>query len=103
MTKTVHGKGYDIETATEIASWNNGYAYDDLNYVFETLYKTKYNVYFLYAEGGALSKYSEQCGNERCGGKDIIPLSTEDAVSWLSEHDLIEVAEIEFPEMIEND
>ncbi|MBQ6343937.1 MAG: hypothetical protein IJI41_12490 [Anaerolineaceae bacterium] len=43
--------------------------------------------FFLYGEGGPLSKYQKQVGmNEWSGGEVIIPMTIEDARDWAEEH-----------------
>lgn len=83
MKKIIKGRKYDTETAKELATWSNGYGVSDFKYCIETLYIKKTGEYFLYGEGGAMSKYSESCGqNCWCGGEKIIPLTVDKAKSW---------------------
>ncbi|MDY6279763.1 MAG: hypothetical protein SPL63_06550, partial [Roseburia faecis] len=47
------------------------------------LYQKKTGEYFLYGEGGPMTKYAESIGqNEWSGGEEIIPLSVESARQW---------------------
>lgn len=83
MRKIINGKMYDTNTAKVIGTWSN-YKYGDFNYCEETLYKKKTGEYFLYGEGGALSKYAKSCGNnDTCGGSEFIPLSKNEAKKWM--------------------
>ena len=87
MKKVIEGKLYNTETAEELASWHNGCSYSDFNYCKEDLYRTKKGNYFLHGEGGAMTRYSESCGNNsRCEGEDIIPLTESEAKEWAEGH-----------------
>ena len=83
MKKIINGKNYDTETATEIATQTNGVSYSDFRYVIEILYQKKTGEYFLYGEGGPLTKYAESAGdNSWRGGKVITPFSEKEAKIW---------------------
>ena len=84
MKKIINRKMYDTETAKEIKTWENGYYPRDYHYYYETLYCKHTGEFFLYGEGGPLSKYAERCGNYRTGGECITPYSTEDAMDWVA-------------------
>jgi hypothetical protein len=102
MKKTINGKTYNTETAEEITYTSSHLYTNDFGYWSETLHKTKKGNYFLYGSGGAMSKYSEPCGNNgRCGGSDIIPLTMDEALEWCEEHDEQEAIEREFSLMVE--
>ena len=75
MKKVISGRRYDTDTAKKVgeASYSNC---SDFHYWSEELYRKKTGEYFLFGEGGALSKYQQEVGqNEWTGGKEIIPLS----------------------------
>jgi len=102
MKKLISGKLYNTETADVIGSWDNGIYGNDFRSCEETLYKTKKGAYFLHGEGGAMSKYSEPCGNNSVsGGSDISAMTAEEAFEWLQEKDLADEAEKEFPDKVE--
>jgi len=87
MKKVIDKKLYDTETADKIAAWDNGHGTTDGHYISEDLYRTKKGNWFLHGEGGGLSSYAESCGqNETCGGESIVPLTSEEALEWLSGH-----------------
>lgn len=86
MKKIIDGKLYNTETAKKIATWSNTYGHGDFKYCEETLFKKKTGEYFLYGEGGALSKYARSCGNNSCGGNEFIPLSENEAKEWMEIH-----------------
>lgn len=87
MKQIINGKMYNTETATEVASWWNGYSRRDFKFCEETLYLKRTGEFFLYGEGGAMSKYSESCG-QNCwvGGSQIIPLTIDKAKQWAEKH-----------------
>ena len=82
MKKIINGKRYDTNTATLIGSTGHGYP-GDLDYWTEELYRKKTGEFFLYGEGGPMSKYSRKIrNNEWSGGEKITPLSPRDAQEW---------------------
>jgi hypothetical protein len=101
MKTTINHLTYNTETAEEIASDSHGYS-SDFNHWEETLYKTKNGNYFLHGKGGAMSRYSEACGNNSyCGGSEIIPMTEEEALAWCEEHDCQDAIEEHFKHMIQ--
>lgn len=83
MKKIVNRKVYDTETAREIYEWWNELSTRDFAYCCETLYCTKKGNYFLFGEGGSMSKYAKYIGaNEVCGSRKIIPLTKEEVIKW---------------------
>jgi len=102
MKKLINGKLYDTHTANSIAEWDNGISSSDFKACNETLYKTNKGAYFLHGEGGALTKYAKPCGgNSKCGGSDIIALTTDEAFEWMQDKELVDEALKEFPDKIE--
>ena len=82
MKKIINGKRYNTDTATLIGSTGYGYP-GDLEYWTEELYRKKTGEFFLYAEGGPMSKYSRKIReNEWSGGEEIRPLSLKEAQEW---------------------
>lgn len=87
MKKIINGRKYDTDTAVAVASYFSGSSYRDFNYVEETLYKKRTGEFFLYGEGGAMSRYSVSCGdNSWCGGEAIILMSEMAARAWVEAH-----------------
>jgi len=86
MKKIINGRLYDTEKAKELGS--DSYSNRrDFHYWVETLYKKRTGEFFIYGEGGPLSKYAEAVGlNEWSGGERIMPLSYEEAQKWAEEH-----------------
>lgn len=86
MKKIINNKRYDTETAKQIAetgSWDQGVGPSDFNFWSETLYQKRTGEYFLFGEGGPLSKYSEpyETNGSQSGAK-IIPLTLDQAKQW---------------------
>ena len=86
MKKIISGKKYDTDTAQEVGSCyfsNPG----DFHHYSEKLYRKKTGEFFLYGEGGPMSKYAKQIElNIWSGGKAIIPLTYKEATEWGEAH-----------------
>lgn len=87
MKEIINRKLYNTETAEEIATHSNNLSYRDFRWFEETLYKKRTGEFFLYGEGGPMSRYAESAGN-RCWieGERIIPLTLDEAKEWVSKH-----------------
>lgn len=87
MRKTINGKVYDTDTATEVASYWNGCTNSDHRYCAEELYITQKNNWFLAFEGGALSNWGVSGPNNtilpRAG---ISVLTPKEALRWMEKH-----------------
>jgi hypothetical protein len=94
---------YDTEKADEVHSWENLCSRSDFDFVAETLYKTKKGNFFICGEGGPMSKYAVGLGNNSTGGSsdNITPISKEQAITWLENHEGDEKILELFPEEIE--
>jgi len=86
MRKIIRSKIYDTEKAQHIGSWDNGHYSSDFEYCSEDLYRKKSGEFFMYGEGGPLSRYAKRHGNDVSYGKRITPLSYEAAQKWAEEH-----------------
>ena len=82
MKKVINNKVYDTETAKLLESSDNGFPRNDFNYFEESLYRTKSGNYFLYGEGGGLSRYGVWHGNSGGPGEKIMPMSYDEATEW---------------------
>lgn len=86
MKKILNGKLYNTDTAKLIG----GYSYGtprDFKYIAEDLYKKKTGEFFIAGEGGAMTEYFRQTGqNSYSGGEDIFPLTEKEAREWAEEH-----------------
>lgn len=85
--KIINGKKYDTDTAKKVGKYDNNCLPSDFHYYEEILFQKKTGEFFLYGEGGALSKYSTSLENGWHGdGYKIIPLTTQAAIEWAEEH-----------------
>ena len=83
MKKIINGKLYNTKTATKTAEWDNNRSASDAHHYEEVLYKKRTGEFFIYGDGGALSRYARSCGgNSYSDGWDIIPLTIEEAQEW---------------------
>lgn len=102
MQKLVEGKLYDTEKAEKIAEEWNGLGNTDFRNCSEILYKTTNGAYFLYGEGGPLTRYAVPVGSNGHGaGEDIEPMTEGEAFDWLQTTGHIKEAQEEFPDMIQ--
>ncbi len=102
MRKVVNRKVYDTEKATKVVHWSNRKPAGDFDKCKETLYVTDNGRYFLHGEGGPKTRWKSNVPTGGWGwGEDIVPMSKEDAMSWLGVHDLVSAIEEEFPEELE--
>ena len=85
MKKIINGKVYNTETAVEVGYWSNGQYLSDFSYMREALYRKKTGEYFLFGEGGAMSRYAKSFGDCWGYGEEIMPLSYEAAQKWAEE------------------
>lgn len=91
MKKIINNKTYNTETATLIEEISEGCT-TDFNYYSEELYQKKTGEFFIYGEGGAMSRYAQSIDqNNWSGGEAIRPTSTGEAKTWLSDNDFISV------------
>lgn len=86
MKKVINGRRYDTDSAKEIG-YDSFLNRTDFNYWVETLYQKSTGEFFLYGEGGPMSRYAKAIGvNEWSSGERIMPLSVEKARTWVEEH-----------------
>ena len=86
MKKIINGKLYDTDTAKNVGEWANAGNWRDFNHIEETLYRKRTGEFFLYGEGGPMTKYAVSQGqNSWSGGEKIIPLSAAKAREWAEE------------------
>lgn len=85
MKKVINGKLYDTDTAQELGF--DGGNYNSFSEWHEELYRKRTGEFFLYGNGGPMSKYAESVGdNSWSGGSKIIPLSVDSAREWAEKH-----------------
>ncbi|MCT2536558.1 hypothetical protein NC661_03135 [Aquibacillus koreensis] len=101
MRKIIKGKIYDTKKAKLIAEYSNELPSTDFNHLYEDLYLTISGQFFLHAQGGPLTKYSESNGNETWGIETISLLNYDQTYAWLEKHDKVDEIETYFSKMIE--
>jgi hypothetical protein len=101
MRQIIDGLIFDTEAAEEIAEHANGRGRSDFRYCVESLHRTERGRWFFAGEGGPLSKYREQVGDGWSDGCGIIPISDAEALTWMEEHGLTELAEQHLPALLE--
>lgn len=86
MKKIINNRLYDTDTAKFLGSWHNMADVRNFSYIHEELYRKRTGEFFLFGEGGPMSKYAVSCGqNSWSGGEKIIPLSPANAREWAEE------------------
>lgn len=84
MKKIINGKLYDTDKARYLGGDSAG---DGFSSWSEELYQKRTGEFFLYGEGGPMTKYAETVsGNTWTGGEKIMPLSLDAARQWAEEH-----------------
>lgn len=87
MKKIINGRRYDTDTAEFIGAGSSDYAVNDFNYFKEDLYLKKTGEYFIHGMGNAGSKYAESTGyNTHKGSERLIPLTEDEAKSWVEKY-----------------
>lgn len=103
MVKIYKGRKYDTKTAKEVGCYENAGTWRDFSHYEETLYKKRTGEYFLYGEGGPMTRYAEQVDNNSwSGGSEIRPLTFKEAQEWAEEHLSSSEYEAEFGEVQED-
>lgn len=87
MRKIIGGKVYDTDTAQKIADYWNGLGGNDFRNISEDLYLKRTGEYFLYGEGGPMTRYAVHNGNSSSEGSRIIPLTEAEAKEWVEAND----------------
>lgn len=87
MKKIINGRKYDTSTATELASVTSNPA-ERFYRTDETLYRKRTGEFFLYGEGGPMTRWAEPYGlTGSQSGSGIVPLTVEEAREW-AEHNV---------------
>ena len=80
MKKIINGRLYNTDTAEEIITiTTDGYSMSDFHWKEETLYRKKTGEFFRYGHGGPATEYAERIGDSWTGGKNIIPMTIDEA------------------------
>ena len=103
MKKIIGGRVYDTEKARELGTYANAGSWRDFSHLEETLYRKKTGEYFLFGEGGPMTRYAEAEGqNSWSGGRRIMPMSYDEAREWAEEHLEADEYESIFGEIVED-
>ena len=104
MKKIINGRKYDSDTAKELGSYSNYGSWNDFNHFEETLYQKRNGEFFLFGEGGAMTKYREPEG-QNCwtGGSRIVPISDDKARKWAEKYLEVDEYESIFGEVSEDE
>lgn len=87
MKKIINGKMYNTDTAKECGSWWNRCSTSDFHHRTERLFQKKTGEFFLYGEGGPMTRWAHSCGdNSWCGGEGIEPMTIDEAKEWAEKH-----------------
>lgn len=104
MKKIIKNKVYDTETAKKIGSTSYGESSRDFSHWSQVLYRKKTGEYFLYGEGGPMSRYAKSCGQNNWSGSEALePVSYENARAWAEEYMDADAYQDEFGEVAEDD
>ena len=103
MKKVIDGRLYNTATAKLLGE--DSYSHPgDLAHWSEELYQKRTGEYFLYGEGGPMSRYAQTTGqNEWSGGEQIQPMTAENARQWAEQHLGADEYEAIFGEIAEDD
>lgn len=102
MIKIINEKKYNTATAEAVDIYDNGLGRTDFMNLTETLYRKRTGEFFLYGQGGGMTKYAERVGSSFTYGEAIIPLTFEEAKKWAEEHMEAEDYEKVFGEVTED-
>lgn len=101
MKKIIDGRRYDTEAAEVIHEWDNLRPVGDFGRREKTLYRTPNGAFFILHVGGPKTDMAQTLSdNSWTGGRDIEPVSEEDAFAFLCTHGGEGEAEELFPEKI---
>lgn len=103
MKKVIEGRLYNTATAKLLGedSYSNP---SDFNYWIESLFQKRTGEFFLYGQGGPMSRYAQTTGpNEWSGGEQIQPLTVQNARQWAEQHLSADEYESMFGEIAEDD
>lgn len=99
MKRIINGKTYNTETAKLVGEYWNGLGDNDFRSLSEGLYLSKKGQYFIAGEGGPLTKYALEIGNQTSGSSSIELISKEEAMEWAEKNLTIDEYIAEFGEI----
>jgi hypothetical protein len=84
MKRIIQNRNYDTETATLLGVDGGG---DGFRSWHEELYRKRNGEFFLYGQGGPMTRYAHACDSGAwTDGEAITPLTPEAARQWAEEH-----------------
>ena len=86
MKAIIDGKKYNTETARRLGFWCSENGWRDFSHVEETLYRKKTGEYFIFGEGGPMSKYRKNAGTNIFSSSKFIPVTEAEAKKWAEKH-----------------
>lgn len=87
MKKIINGKRYNTETATLLASADNGFGVTDVERTEEELYQKKTGEFFLYGKSNPGGSYATIVpGGARMAGEGIRPITRDEAKQWAEKY-----------------
>ena len=86
MKKIINGKRYDTETAEKIGVWDNARSISDFDCCEETLYRKRTGEFFIHGGGGARTKYAKEEYGMYGWGEAIVPLTEDEAKTWVEKN-----------------
>ena len=78
----INGKFYSTDTAIPLAGFCTSFRRNDPRQYEEILYRKTNGEFFLFGQGGSMSKYANCSGRIRTGDSRITPLSPAEARTW---------------------
>lgn len=82
MKRIINGKVYDTDTAKALGTGYHGVR-GELSFFEESLYRKKTGEFFLYGEGGPMTRYAKTVSfNEWTSGELIMPMTYDEAQRW---------------------
>jgi hypothetical protein len=104
MRRVIKGKLYDTDKAKRVHEWESTYDVTDFKWYEETLYRKRTGEYFIYGYGGPMTSYAKRLNDSQWqGGEAIVPLTYEEARTWMEEHASTDEYEAEFGTADEGD
>jgi len=95
MIKIIDGKKFNTQTAMLVAEWDNGYCSWEMMFQAGSLYRTKRGNWFV-----VFSCFERVFGSS-ARGRDIRPLTSEEAMAWLEEKNFTAELEEYFADITE--
>lgn len=84
MKKIINGKQYDTDKAKYLGGDSAG---DGSTRWSEELYQKRTGEFFVYGEGGAMTRYAVATSESNWkGGERILPMSYDEAKAWAEDH-----------------